>query len=99
MLLPIVYMCYTMADVIAIIVADVINTLFVILYMADVWSKFGLNQEECRKCRCSLPGRQPGRSAGALSQAGSTSPPSQEGVQVLILRQAVLTLQQGTECR
>ena len=36
MLLPIVYMFYTMADVIAIIVADVITTLFVILYMADV---------------------------------------------------------------
>ena len=29
-------MFYTMADVIAIIVADVITTLFAILYMADV---------------------------------------------------------------
>ena len=33
MLLPIVYLFYTMADVIAIIVADVITTLFIVYYI------------------------------------------------------------------
>ena len=36
-----------------------------------------------------------GRSAGIHSMAGSSIPPSQERVQVLIPRQAVLTLQLG----
>ena len=36
MLLPIVYLFYTMADVIAIIVADVITTCYLVYYLADV---------------------------------------------------------------
>ena len=37
MLLPIIYLFYTMADVITIVVADVITTLCLIyIYMADV---------------------------------------------------------------
>ena len=36
MLLPIVYLFYTIADVIAIIVADVITTCYLVYYLADV---------------------------------------------------------------
>ena len=36
MLLPIVYLFYTMADVIAIIVTDVITTCYLVYYLADV---------------------------------------------------------------